>query len=145
MLFRKKLVLCTNCGFFCWHVQHVSGEGPFRLVEISKRFRQEFQSGREKGGEDDDEYYNVSCIRGQWIWSPSFKGTLDYVDAEGLQKPRKCLFYMNYQPGFGPEEHKMLKRESDTARDMRKATLIGAVIGAVAAILAQMLYMVFTR
>ena len=146
MLFKRKQVLCSNCGFLCWYIQHVSGEGPYRREELGQYYRKEFQAGNFGGEEENhetDENYNICCLRKQWVWAPRNKLRPDYVDADDIRKPRQCVYYIGYQPAFGPEEHKELKREAETKRNIRNATLIGAGIGAGAAIIAQMLYLLF--
>lgn len=67
----------------------------------------------------------------------------DYVDVDALTQPRKCPYYVDYVPGFDPEEHKERKRDVDTRRTIFKATITGAAIGAAAAIVAQLLYLPF--
>lgn len=140
MLFKRKQVLCSDCGFFCWRVQHASGEGPYRFEELGRHTRDDFQVGNFSGsGEDQDsqEYYQVHCLRRQWLWSQYIKKAPHYVDVESIRQPRKCVYYIHYQPAFGPEEHKELKREAETRRTMLISSLlsglIGALIGAAAA------------
>ena len=149
MLFKRKQVLCTNCGFFCWRVQHESGEGPSRFQEISRRFRQEFQDAnpRYKDVEidPDSEEYRVYCLRRIWFLAQHQEGRPEYVDADDIRKLRQCPYYIGYEPAFGPEEHKELKRESETSRNIRNATLLGAAIGAGVAIIVQLLYILFAR
>ena len=148
MRFKKKQVLCSNCGFLCWYIQHVSGEGPYRWAELSQYYREEFQTGNFGGEEDNqetDENYHICCLRRQWVWAPHIKGRRDYVNADDVRKPRQCVYYIGYQPAFGPEEHKELKREEETRRIIRNATLKGAAIGASAAIIAQLLYVLLGR
>jgi len=148
MLFAIKQVLCTNCGFFCSHVQHESGEGSVRFVEIGTRFRQEFQVANPhyKATDIDLEYgeeWRVYCLRRQWFLG-QYKGRPEYVNADDIRKSRQCPYYITYQPAFGPEEHKELKREAETNRTVRNAVLLGAVIGACSAIVAQVLYILLT-
>lgn len=146
MRFKRREVLCTNCGFLCWYIQHVSGEGPYRFQEVSQRARNNFQAGTFGGTEEDpnaEEDYQFYCLRKQWVWAPHNKLRPDYVDADDVRKPRKCVYYVGYQPAFGPEEHKELRREVETRATIFKATLLGAIIGASAAIIAQLLYILF--
>jgi len=145
-MFVKKLVLCSKCGFLCWYIQHESGEGPFRWRELNKHYREQFQAGNFGGEEDDLEYnehLNISCLRRQWVWAPHNRLRSDYVDADGVRERRQCAYYIGYQPAFGPEEHKELKREEETRRSMFKAAIVGAIIGASAAIAVQLLYLLF--
>ena len=148
MLLKRKQVLCSNCGFLCWFIQHVSGEGPYRLQEVSKHARKDFQattfSGMEEHPETEEDY-TFHCLRRQWVLTSGSKLRSDYENADDVRKPRRCVYYIDYQPAFGPEEHKELKREAETRRTIFKATVSGAVIGASAAIIAQLLYLVLTR
>jgi hypothetical protein len=127
----------------CWFIQHASGEGPYRFQEVNKRVRNDFQAGTFNGTSEDqeaEEDYQFHCLRRQWVWAPHNRIRPDYVEAEDVRKTRQCVYYIEYQPAFGPEEHKELKREAETNRNIRNATLIGAAIGAGAAIIAQLLY-----
>jgi len=143
MLLKRRQVLCSNCGFLCWFVQHVSGEGPYKHKEIGKHARTDFQAGTFKGTTEDseaEEYYHFGCIRNQWVWTSGSKFRSDYANADDVRKPRKCVYYISYEPAFGPEEHKELRREAETNRNIRNAVLLGAAIGAGAAIIIQLLY-----
>jgi len=145
-MFRGKQVICTNCGFFCWRIQHASGEGPSRFGEISSRYRQGFQAAnpayKEVDIDPDDQEYQIYCLRIRWFLAPHREDRPEYVDANDIRKPRQCPYYIGYQPAFGPEEHKELKREAETNRNIRNATLLGAAIGAAAAIIVQLLYII---
>jgi len=68
------------------------------------------------------------------------EGRPEYVEAGDIRRSRQCPYYIGYQPAFGPEEHKELKREADANRNIRNAALLGAVIGASVAIIVQLLY-----
>jgi hypothetical protein len=52
---------------------------------------------------------------------------------------------MRYEPGFGPEEHKEIQIRAEDRKALVKATLLGAMIGAVAAVVAQLVYAIATR
>jgi len=147
MPFGAKQVFCTNCGFFCWLIRHESGEGTSRYGEIGSRFRQEFQAANPAYKDSDidpeyDEEYQVYCLRKQWFLAQHRQDRPEYVDADDIRRPRRCVFYLDYQPAFGPEEHKELKREAESNRNIRKATLLGTAIGAGAAIIVQLLYII---
>ena len=147
MLFKRKQVLCTNCGFFCWHFSVGNGEGPTRITENPPYWRKRIQTTKDIGlsvepetGED----VRVSCIRNQWVFAPHIKSSRDnYVNMDALTQTRKCPYYIRYEPGFGPEEHKELKREAETTKTIRKTMIIGAIIGASVAIIVQLLYVLF--
>ena len=147
ILFKRKNVFCTNCGFFCWLIQHESGEGPSRFGEISSRYRQGFQAANpayeDVGIYPDGEEHQIYCLRRQWFLAPHREDRPEYVDADDIRKTRQCPYYIGYQPAFGPEEHKELKREAESNRNIRNAALFGAAIGAGAAIIVQLLYVFF--
>ena len=148
MLFKRKWVLCSNCGFLCWDIQHVSGEGPHRLEEVSQSARNVFQSSSFGGTVEDPEtkeYFEFHCLRRQWVFAPHNKLRPDYLNADDIRKVRLCVYNIRYEPAFGPEEHKELKREAETRSAIFRATLLGAIIGACAAIAAQLLYVWLTR
>jgi hypothetical protein len=131
----------------CWYIQHVSGEGPYRLEEVGKHARNNFQAATYNGVEENPETqedYRFHCLRGQWVLTSGSKLRSDYENADDVRKPRRCAYYTGFQPGFGPEEHKELKRDQETRQAIVKASLIGAAIGASAAIIAQLLYIRLT-
>ena len=146
MLFKKRQVLCSSCGFFCWQTQHVSGEGPYKWEEVGQSYREGFQAGKYMGQEEDgeaEEFYHVSCLRRQWVWTGGgSKLRPDYANADDLRKSRRCVYYVSYEPAYGPEEHKELKREAETRRTILISSLssglIGALIGATAAIIVRL-------
>jgi len=149
MLFKRKHVLCTNCGFLCWRYAPPDEVGPSSIAECPPYWRTRIQTSKDLGPSQDPEtgeIVTINCIRRQWIFAPHIKSSeLDYIDVNTLTKPRKCPYYINYQPGFRPEEHKELKREAETRITIRKATLLGAIIGSCAAIIAQLLYVLLTQ
>jgi hypothetical protein len=150
----SKKVLCSNCGFLCWDVSDYRDAvaTTIRWGEIYHFNRKKLVEGTIKAIDDDtelNESYHLSCLRKQWIWSPGNTDTrYNFVGFGDLQASRKCVYYFKYVPGSGPEEHKELKRESDTTRVIRNATLWGAVVGgamgAAGAIAAQLIYAAFT-
>ena len=147
MWFREKQVLCTKCGFLGWVFYPPDDGKPVRRSECSSYWRTRIQTSKDFGSMEDPETHesvNIVCIRGQWTFAQHMKSTeLGYIDADTLIQPRKCAYYIGYQPGFSPEEHKELKRDAETRTALVKATLLGAAIGATAAIIAQLLYIIF--
>lgn len=149
MLFKRRQVICTNCGFLSWCFSLPDGEGPTRVIECPPYWRKRIQDSKDLGslvspttGED----ITIHCIRRQWFFNPSIKSTDDnYIDVNCLTVYHKCLYYIKYDPGFGPEEHKELKSQDDTRKTVFKAALIGAIIGASAAIFTQILYLLLSK
>ncbi len=149
MFFMRKSVLCSNCGFFCWSthsIGYIKGS-PARIDEINSYFRNNFQQGSFDGVYEDGDRIEISepyCLRNQWVWAPDIQAE-PYSDSAKMRVARYCIYYIRYQPGFHPEEHKELERDAQTRSTVFKATIIGAVIGASAAILAQLLYALFSN
>ncbi len=146
-MFKRRNVFCTNCGFFCWGLYSPEDGSRTRIVGCPTYWRNRIQTDKVMGPKEDPETgegINALCLRGQWVFAPNIKSSeLDYIDVDRLIQQRKCPFFVKYQPGFSPEEHKELLRDAQTRETVFRAALLGAVIGACAAILAQILYIVF--
>jgi hypothetical protein len=148
MLFVRSHVFCSECGFLGWRTELPDGSWkPDKLSECGLHARQSLQAG-EFNGEDNDyetgESYKLHCLRLQWTLLPHARSQkMRWVDANAIRQPRRCAYFIKYEPGFGPDEHKELKRDDETRRAIRNATLLGAAIGASAAIIAQLLYVLF--
>ncbi|MBN2185839.1 MAG: hypothetical protein JW732_00070 [Dehalococcoidia bacterium] len=146
----SKKVLCSDCGFLCWDISDVRDEfgRHKRWGEVFQHNRKDLAAGSLKATDDDfvnDESFQLSCLRHQWIFLPGNKDPRHkFVGLEDIRKLRNCEYYFKYVPASGPEEHKELKREWDNRKAVRNATLIGAGIGALAAIIAQILYAIIT-
>ncbi len=93
-----------------------------------------------------EELFKISCLRNQWLFAKSIPASKDirYADIRSLGSKRKCLYFTKYEPGDGPEEHKEIQVREKDRRTIFKATIIGAVIGALAAIFAQIIYVIIT-
>ena len=144
----RKQVLCTDCGFFCWEFYRPEDGSRTKLVELPTYWRNRIQTTKDLGSLEDHETgegTNPLCLRRQWFFAPHIRGSrLDHVGVDELAKLRKCTFYIKYQPSFSPEEHKELLRDVETRRTVFAAALLGAAIGASAAILAQILYILIS-
>lgn len=148
MPLKRKQIFCSNCGFLGWSFDFPDEGGAGRLVECSSYWRKQIQDRKEIGPEVDyetGESISPICIRRQWVFSSTTNPELNYINLDKLVEPRKCVYYFQYQPGFGPGEHKELQREAETRSALVKATILGAIIGASAAIAAQLLYVWLTR
>jgi hypothetical protein len=147
-----KKVTCINCGFLCWDVSDIRDElsNTLRYDEVLYFWRNEDSLAKIKGILDDNslnETNRIKCLRNQWIFSVETKDDRKHhwANANAIASERQCVYYAKYQPGFSPDEHKELQREANTTRTIRNATLWGAAIGAIAAIIAQLLYVIITR
>lgn len=85
-----------------------------------------------------------TCRRNQW--STDFPKKLATPEIFNIIKQeRKCLYFIAYQPGYTPDEHRELQREKTNQRALLRASLLGAAVGASAAILAQMIWALFSN
>ena len=154
----QRKVSCTNCGFLYWETIgrfFEPDEDEFetdRPEEITERGREEIKDSDVEPpylpymeNEETHGITRLACLRNQWVMLPEAKKSGYYSSIEEVTQNRKCVFYMKYIPGFNPEEHKELQREKQTRETIFKATLIGAIIGALAAIVAQVVYLMFNR
>ncbi len=146
MLLKRKQVLCSNCGFLAWLTSY-DGKKADKLEECRQYFRDELEADNSEGQIRDYESGELStmyCIRRQWIFIPHIHGLKGhYTDINQIKQPRRCLYYIKYNPGYNPEEHKELKRQAETKRTILISSLlsglVGAIIGAAAAIIVQLI------
>ena len=144
MWFKRKSELCSKCGFLGWRTQYLDGSftnDPLR--ECYWRARQDFQSGVFNGIEEDPETHDsdiLSCRCSQWqLFVIKPIPERGWLTADLIRQPRKCVYYVDYHAGFTPDEHKELKRDKLTRQTVFKGTIIGAIIGAAAAIIGNLI------
>ncbi len=146
-MLKEKQVLCTNCGFLCWQYYNPDDGSFLKLTECVPFWRERIQTSKDMGETVDPETgmgIDIACMRRQWFFAPHIQSNrADAIDIDTLIQPRRCSFYIKYQPAFSPEEHKELIRDAETRKTVFQAALIGAGIGALAAIIAQTLYVFF--
>ena len=151
LLIKRRMVVCTNCGFLGW--QHIASDGysylSDRVHECGPKARTDFQTRIFNGETAADLETHVSselrCSKLQWYLSTATTPQTELLlPPETIRQPRQCPYFVKYQPGYSPEEHKELKRDDTTRRTLVKASLIGALIGAASAIIAQFLYVSLT-
>jgi hypothetical protein len=144
---RKNVVLCSKCGFLGWE-SHDIDNGAItsdKLSECYWRIRRDFQNGAFNGITEDNfethESYVFSCRAFQWsLVVPNIANSeKGWLTADLIRKPRECSYYIEYHAGFSPDEHKELKRDKLTRQTLFKAAIIGAVIGATAAIIGNLI------
>ena len=141
MLIFKRMVVCSKCGFLGWRTPDEEGNDFLdRKTECVQTYRESFQKGVKKGDALDErnETCYIHCMRTQWYMGYGF------VTADEIRKPRSCLYFIRYLPGYGPDEHKELKRSSEERATLVNTSLLSAAIGAVAAIAAQLLFVLLT-
>lgn len=146
----RKMVLCGDCGFLCWSVSDSRDEFGVRVRwgEVLQSDRKAIIDGTIKAIEEIpefNEYHVLSCLRKQWIWSPgNTHPKYNFVGIQNLQNPRRCLYFTNYEPAFGPEEHKDLKLKRETRRETRNVALLAAGIGGLISTIGNILFNIFT-
>ncbi len=147
-----KKVLCLDCGFLNWNVSHVLDErgNVIRHSEMIDFSRKRFFTDRESGTFDDNETqetFTTSCLRRQWIFlnSAPEHTEIQYASVKSLATSRQCPYFIKYKPGYGPEEHKEIQRDAKNRQSTFRATIIGAIIGASAAIIVQIIYAIVSR
>ena len=80
----------------------------------------------------------LTCARHVW-------GRFDFKDkpkdafSQFLNSNRKCLYFFPYNPGYSPVEHRELQRDAKNQRLLMIGMLLAALIGAAAAIVAQVI------
>lgn len=80
----------------------------------------------------------LTCAR--HVWSRfDFKDKPKDDFFQSLNSNRKCPYFFPYNPGYSPIEHRELQREAKNQRLLIIGMLLAALIGAVAAIIAQVL------
>jgi hypothetical protein len=139
----KKLV-CTECGFLGW----LSITDPL-VKEVAGWYRNKIKDGTASGQEHFGDVpripHTLYCHRKQWTYTKRETGIKWYYDdISQINQSRSCSYYYEYHPGYNPEEHKELKRDRANRKTIRNATLLGACIGATAAIVAQLIYVIVT-
>jgi len=144
-MFRKK-VKCRNCGFLA-----LQGETPSILKDLTLeniRLVKELelwddqectQLGRDAIAEGTHaEPFMFTCTRHVWD-SYSFKSKPMDVILQFINSKRECPYYFQYNPGYSPIEHRELQQEARTRRLLLIGMLSAAVIGAVAALVGQLI------
>ncbi len=138
----RKTVRCADCGFLSLLPPEefrgkTSAMGIDFYGDCTKFGREGATQERHKNPQ------RFTCRRLQW--STDFPKELTPSQIFNLIKQeRECLFFMLYQPGYTPDEHRELQREKTNQRTLLRASILGAVIGASAAILAQLIWALFS-
>ena len=149
MRFKRKNVLCSNCGFLGLHVISIYATTTIESqLECAPRIREDFQKGVDVNkpnnvpkveaiGRRMEEKANLFCRRLQWTLTWSKEDNDNYFSQPSeIRQSRQCRYYTKYHPGYTPAEHKELISEAKTRRTIVFATLLGASVGAAAAIIA---------
>ncbi|MCJ7575167.1 MAG: hypothetical protein MUO80_00515 [Dehalococcoidia bacterium] len=80
----------------------------------------------------------LDCTRHVWSGS-SFRDKPEDTVFQTLNSSRKCPYFFPYNPGYSPAEHRELQREAKNQRLLMIGMLLAALIGAAAAIVAQLI------
>lgn len=112
---------CLDCGYL---TLAQGAPGAYRaLFELRKRDRDKI-----KNCEWNDPAYHLTCTR--FVW------TGNIVDIAELSKYRRCKLCFKYNPGYPASEHLVLQKEAHDRRITLLGMLASAIIGATAAIIA---------
>ncbi len=143
-----KQVKCCNCGFLALHQDiNISFGWPGTHLERLKLLKELdllgagecTQRGRDHiaNGTHTDPAI-LTCTRHVWSGS-DFKDRPKEAIFEVLNSKRRCPFFFPYNPSYSPNEHRELQREAKTQRLLIVGMLLAALLGAVAAIVAQVI------
>ena len=144
----EKQVKCCNCGFLALTV-------PSTLMPAaSLKTIQDFKAAKELGLFSGHECVQqtrediakskhshpslLTCMRSVWS-NLDFEDEPKDVIFQFLNSNRKCPYFFPYNPGYTPIEHRELQRDAKNQRLLIIGMLLAALIGAVAAIVAQVL------
>ena len=142
-MFRMQ-VKCYNCGFLAWYAAKATpDEEPVTLDELKYIKELEifgFYECRERirkqlASSTYPDVDTLTCTRRVWSY---YEYTKEQVSGL-LNTKRKCPYYFPYNPSYSPVEHKELQREAKTQRLLIIGTLSGALIGALAAVVTQLI------
>jgi len=140
-MFRKQ-VNCCNCGFLalCESMPHLSLEDVKLFKELDLfGYHECTQRGRDAIADGTHAVLSLlTCTRNVWSYSDFRKKPADTV-FQLLNSERKCPYFFPYNPGYSPAEHRELRREAKTQALLIKGMILAALIGAVAAIAAQLI------
>lgn len=144
-VFRKQSK-CCNCGFLALRGEMPKLYEPMSLEQIKLLKELELfgsqectQRGRDRiadGIHTDPSI--LTCIRHVWSYS-DFKDKPVDAFFQLLNSERKCPYFFPYNPSYSPAEHRELQREAKTHRLLIKGMILAALIGAIAAIAAQLI------
>jgi len=137
----RKTVRCADCGFLS-----LLPPKEFRHIPKSELdfYGECTKFGREHVIQENHPAPHLfTCRRHQW--STDFPVQLPSSEIyHTIKQERNCLYFISYQPGYTPDEHRELQREKTNQRTLLRASILGAVIGASAAILAQLIWALFS-
>ena len=144
-MFRKK-VKCFNCGFLALRGEMPRFNEPTLLEQIRLLKELELlgyqectQRGRDaiaKGTHADPSIF--TCTRHVWSFY-DFKDKQWDAVFQFINSKRKCPYHFPYNSGYSPIEHQELQREAKTHRLLFIGMLSAAAIGAVAAVVSQLI------
>lgn len=137
----RKEVRCVDCGFLSLmppeEVRHAPDLKLDFYGECTKFGREAVIQRRHKN------LQWFTCRRLQW--ETDFPKNLTPAQiSKIIRQERQCLYFIPYQPSYTPDEHRELRREKANQRTLLRATILGAAIGASAAILAQLIWALFS-
>ena len=146
-MFRRQ-AKCRTCGFlgirpdlpvaFGWpsepleQIKLLHELDLLRISECTQRGREHIANGTHA------DPAILTCTRHVWS-SSDFKDEDKKEFLTILNTQRECTYFFSYSPGYSPSEHRELHREAKTQRLLIIGMLSAALIGALAAIVAQLI------
>jgi hypothetical protein len=141
-----KQVKCCNCGFLAIFVEMLLPQDEPRTLEELKYlkeleifgYQECTQLGRDRiVNSTHSDLSILTCTR--HVWSRDTLSARKRDDAFNLlNSQRKCPYFFPYNPSYSPGEHRELQREAKNQRLLMIGMLLAALIGALAAIVAQL-------
>lgn len=119
----KKQVKCSECGFL--GIQYELDKSL--ELPVSSRIRIPQWSA-------EDTPPGFGCLRGQdyliaGTTSPDERHTAKDM-RDNIGRPRRCVYYFPYNPGYTPNQHLELQRERGQRRFLIIVSLLSAAVGA---------------
>jgi hypothetical protein len=141
---------CVNCGFLGLSKSDVvpipkhllspdglSASEYLQVTEFRHAIDEVIPLTRSNIGPTHPDLRIFRCARN--IWHPCFCDDDDPTSKElvaQLTHKRKCKYFFRYSPGLDPKQHLQLEQQHRTNVMLFWATIVGAVVGAVLAIIA---------
>ncbi len=129
----KKQGKCSECGFL--GIQYELDKSL--ELPVSSRIRIPQWSA-------EDTPSGFGCLRGQdyliaGTTSPDEHHTTKDI-IKNINRPRRCVYYFSYIPGYTPNQHLELQRERTQRRFLILISIISAAVGAVIATLVNLIW-----
>jgi hypothetical protein len=79
---------------------------------------------------------NLHCYRSLWVgYDMDYFGNPSAPKLEEVTQKRRCEGFLQYKPGFSPEEHKQRLVKSEERKAQFAYTLLAAIVGCILTLL----------